>query len=48
MKALLSTIFFLFLISDIVLSQQKIKTSDSLEITNILSTDSKETGIKET
>ena len=36
MKALLSTIFFLFLVSDIVLSQQKIKTSDSLEITNIL------------
>ena len=36
MKALLSTIFFLFLVSDIVFSQQKIKTSDSLEITNIL------------
>ena len=36
MKTLLSTIFFLFLVSDIVFSQQKIKTSDSLEITNIL------------
>ena len=36
MKALLSTIFFMFLVSDVVVSQQEIKTSDSLEITNIL------------